>query len=240
MIRDAMCIVWKEWRELMGERGLRGKIGIVATLAVFGVLLPLQLGRAWIESPVILVVWSWVPMFLVSTVIADAIAGERERHTLETLLASRLSDGAIVIGKIAAAVSYAGGVTLASLALGVVTVNVATPGKALAVYPPVVAVALPVVGLSLAVLVAAGGTLISLRSSTVRQAIQATAGVIMIGVLGLAYLARMAPPSWKTALVDYRSHVVGLLAAAVLLAGGAASAVGLVLARFTRSRLIAH
>jgi len=69
--------------------------------------------------------WAWVPLFLVMGVIAYSFAGDRERHTLETLLASRLSNRAILLGKIAAAVGYALRVTLLSLAAGLVTVNVA-------------------------------------------------------------------------------------------------------------------
>lgn len=106
---DVLAVASKEWRELLGPRGFRGKSGIALILVAFGIILPLQTGRAWITAPSVVIAWSWVPMFLVSTVIADAIAGERERHTLETLLATRLSDNAILFGKIAAAIGYAGG-----------------------------------------------------------------------------------------------------------------------------------
>ena len=37
------------------------------------------------------VMWMWFSLLLVINVVADSFAGERERHTLETLLASRLS-----------------------------------------------------------------------------------------------------------------------------------------------------
>ena len=123
---DVLAVASKEWRALLGQRGFRGKTGIVLFLAAFGIILPLQAGRAWITSPSLAIAWSWVPMFLVSTVIADAFAGERERHTLETLLATRLSDNAILFGKIVAAIGYAGAMTLASLLLGEVAVNLAT------------------------------------------------------------------------------------------------------------------
>ena len=136
---DAWAIIWKEWREMLGQRGLRGKSGLLLTIGVFGIALPLQAGRAWIESPVLLVTWSWVPMFLVSTVIADAFAGERERHTLETLLATRLSDRTILFGKMGAAIGYAAAITVASLVLGVLTVNVAVADRGIvdifAVHP---------------------------------------------------------------------------------------------------------
>jgi ABC-type transport system involved in cytochrome c biogenesis ATPase subunit len=103
-MKQTLAVAWKEWRELIGQRGLSGKQGIVLFSVTFGILLALTNGRAWITSPAIALAWSWVPMFLVMTVIADAFAGERERHTLETLLASRLSDGAILFGKMGAAI----------------------------------------------------------------------------------------------------------------------------------------
>src|SRR5688500_3397695 len=120
---DAFSIVWQEWREVMGQRGLRGKSGILLNIGVFGGVLPLQFGPEWVTRPGSAIVWSWVPMYLVMTVITDAFAGERERHTLETLLATRLSDHAILFGKIIAAIAYAGAITFAALILGVITVN---------------------------------------------------------------------------------------------------------------------
>ena len=72
-------------------------------IAVFGVFLPLQNGASWVTSPITMVYWAWMPLMLVTGVIADSFAGERERHTLETLLASRLPDRAILLGKVAAA-----------------------------------------------------------------------------------------------------------------------------------------
>src|SRR5688572_30714367 len=102
-MNDAWWIARKEWRELLGQGGMQGRQGMLLFLGAFGLLLPLMNGRAWIESPLLAVTWSWVPMFLVMTVIADAFAGERERHTLETLLATRLSEPAILFGKMGAA-----------------------------------------------------------------------------------------------------------------------------------------
>ncbi len=168
----AMAIVWKEWREQFGGRGLRGKMGLLLTVVVFGVVMPLQFGRAWTESPALLLVWSWVPMFMVSTVIADAVAGERERRTLETLLASPLSDRAILFGKMAAAIGYAGGVTLASVVLSMIALGIARRRPAPVQASLSVIAVLLGIGLAAAVLVAAIGTLISLRAATVRQAAQ--------------------------------------------------------------------
>ena len=56
--------------------------------------------------------------------IPESFAGERERHTLGTLLASRLPDHAILLGKVAVAVGYAWVMTLMLLLVSLVVVNV--------------------------------------------------------------------------------------------------------------------
>ena len=76
---------------LLQHGGIRSGIlpMVIVPLGLLGVMLPWQMGRAWIESPLSLAVWAWMPLMLMAGLIADSFAGERERHTLETLLASR-------------------------------------------------------------------------------------------------------------------------------------------------------
>ena len=69
-----------------------GRFSLVILVGVFGVFLPLQSGAEWVQSPATVFYWGWVPLMLVGGAVADSFAGERERHTLETLLASRLPD----------------------------------------------------------------------------------------------------------------------------------------------------
>ena len=239
-MNDLVAVAWKEWRELLGQRGFRGKQGIGLFLLAFGIVLPLQSGPGWITSPMTAVAWSWVPMFLVSTVIADAIAGERERHTLETLLASRLSDDAILFGKIGAAIAYAAVVTVASLLLGLIAVNVANRGQGLVLYPLSTIVAMCVLGLLGAMLVATIGVLISLRAATVRQAQQTLGGTIIALLLVPMMAVRWMPAAWKQGLLSnaVSGALLGIaaLAAFVLIDAGL---VALVMARFRRAWLIA-
>ena len=61
---------------------------------------------------------------MITAVIADSFAGERERHTLETLLASRLSDHSILFGKIAASMAYGWLISLSCILAGAITVNI--------------------------------------------------------------------------------------------------------------------
>ncbi len=243
MITDVWTVMWKEWKELLRQRGsLRGGMwSLLIVVAVFGVFLPLQTGRAWVESPLGLIYWAWVPLFMVSGVIADSFAGERERHTLETLLASRLSDRAILLGKVGAAVGYGWGLAMTAMLVGLVTVNLAHGRGELLLYPATVFGG--IVGLSLlaAGLVAGAGVLISLRAATVRQAAQTMSIAIMLLLFVPVFGAQALPTEWKVrlaqAVMEADVERIVLVAAAVLIVldlGLLAAA----MARFQRARLI--
>ena len=67
--------------------------------------------------------------------IPDSFAGERERHTLEPLLATPLSDRAILFGMISAAVGYGWGITLISMVIGLLATNLIPVHEDLLLYP---------------------------------------------------------------------------------------------------------
>ncbi len=238
---DVLAVAWKEWTEQFGQRGVRGYQGILLTLLVFGVVLPLQNGPSWITSPIVGVAWSWVPMFLVSTVIADAIAGERERHTLETLLASRLSDRAILFGKMSAAVGYAGAVTTLSLLSGLIAVNLAHREAGLLLYAAPVVLVLCLGGMLGAVFVASVGVLISLRARTVRQAQQTLFGAILVLLLAPVVALRLLPTEWKhVTLTGLVTPGQLWIAAGLACAAVDAGLVAFLIRRFRRTRLVAE
>ncbi len=243
MIGDVWTIMLKEWKELLLQRGnMRGGwLSLLVMIAVFGVYLPLQTGRGWVETPATLAIWLWVPLFLVTSVVADSFAGERERHTLETLLASRLSDRAILCGKVGAAVGYAWGITIAMLLIGVVTVNVFHGRGELVFYPPPVFVGAVVLTLLAAVLVSCVGVLVSLRASTVRQAAQ-TMGIAIMLLLFVPMFGFQALP--REVQRDFVLAVSGLdvgnlvAAAGVVLLALDVVFLAAALARFQRAKLI--
>ena len=164
----------KEWKELLRQRGsLRGGFfGVLVFMGVLGILLPIQFGAEWVESASQMIIWGWLPFLLVSGVIANSFAGERERHTLETLLASRLSDRAILFGKVAAAISYGWGLSMACMLLGLITVNVVHGKGQLLMYDWEIGLGTIVFSFLIAALGSGLGILVSLRASTVRQAQQ--------------------------------------------------------------------
>jgi ABC-2 type transport system permease protein len=171
-MRDLLTVMNKELTETILMTGGRSRLGLLFSLVVFGVLVPLQIGPPWIESPIALMYWAWVPLYMTNGVVADSFAGERERHTLETLLATRLPDSAILYGKIAAGVIFGWGLTLANVLAGLITINLVYGHERTIMYHPLYALSIMIVSLTMSVLAAAIGVLISLRASSVRQASQ--------------------------------------------------------------------
>lgn len=242
MLTDVTTIIWKEAKELFLQapkfRG--GWLGMLVFLGVFGVYLPLQSGAEWVNSSMNLVMWAWLPYLLVNSIVADSFAGERERHTLETLLASRLSDRAILIGKIAASLLYGWGITLAAVLVGLITVNVAHGESRLLLFPAPLFAGILVITLLIAALSAGLGVVVSLRASTVRQAQQ----TLSFGFF-LFFIPVLIFPMLPS---DMQNQVIRLLSGSNPTSMVIAISVGLVVVdlvlfalaaiRFRRSRLI--
>jgi ABC-2 type transport system permease protein len=242
MITDIFTVMWKEFKELLFRRGnLRGGwVGMLFFVAVFGIYMPLQSGTAWVQSPIGLVVWAWVPFLLVSSVIADSFAGERERHTLETLLASRLSDRAILFGKLGAAVGYGWGFSMANILIGLVAVNLVYGQGRLLLFPADIALGVVLVSFLVAAFASGIGVLISLRAATVRQA-QQTFSLVNLLIFVPIFLLPILPDDWKLrisqVLLQINLTQVAIAFVAVLALVDIALVV-IAIARFQRSRLI--
>ena len=243
MIRDVWTMVWKEWREfrdqLLSLR--RGGLSALILALILGVVAPVQLGPEWVESKLIIAYWPFLAATMVSSLIADSVAGERERHTLETLLASRLADPAILLGKIIAAVLYGLGFAVANLTIGLIAVNIAHREVAPILFGTqrfVVTIALTILA---SLLMAGIGVFISLRASTVKQAQQAFGIAIIVLTMGplllfnaLGYETQQAFLRRLASLGETRIElyaIAGLSVASVIVIGAA-------LARFRRGKLV--
>ena len=242
MIGDITTVMTKEWREFFVSGGSRrtGLVFLLIVLAIFGLYLPYRAGPVLISSPWIVVLYAFVlPVLLMSNIIADAIAGERERHTLETLLASRLSDRAIILGKLGAAVGYSVALAVITALVGMVAANLQGGGSfqfySFGVFASIVAFAL-----LLSFLYASFGVLVSLRANTVRQA-QLTMGVSMLVIYLLPILVYgTLSDTTRQRFLDWISTAnwatVAYIAAALILID--LIAITVVILRFQRSRLI--
>lgn len=197
MIADILTVAGKELREMLmfGDSRGRSKLSLLVLLVIFGVVIPLQSGRDWVTSPVSAMVWAWMPYMWVYSVVADSFAGERERHTLEALLATRLSDRAILFGKLLAALAYGFTLTWAILLVSLVTVNAAVRGEGLLLFSPVMALGAIMFSILVSGLSASIGVLVSLRASSVRQAQQWMSFGILILFLPLM-LIQFIPKAW--------------------------------------------
>jgi ABC-2 type transport system permease protein len=243
VIGDIWTVMWKEWKELLIRRGSArtGWLSLAIVILVMGIAPAMQTGPAWVNSVMTVVFSLWMPLFLVPGLACDAFAGERERHTLETLLASRLSDHAILVGKMATMISYGWMLTLVTMLVSLVAVNVAHGGGGLLLYPPTIGIGIVVSGLLTSWLAAGVGILVSLRASSVRQAQQTISIARMVLVLGPTFGAQALPVEWKAtiarALLGIDLVSIALIVALVIALIDAGLLVAAML-RFRRPRLI--
>jgi ABC-2 type transport system permease protein len=212
-MNDLWTMIWKEWKDFLWSGGRSDLLRPLLNIAVVGIILPVSFSRDWINldpAPVLIVLFT--PFMFVILIISDAIAGERERHTLETLLASRISDRAILLSKVLVAVAYNWAVTLFCLLLGALVVNLSQRLRPWEFYKPISLFSVVLILCFLTTLLAAsGGVLISLRSATVRQASQTMLlGLIILG-LAISTVIRLLPPGLTASLTPSQMILIIVL-----------------------------
>jgi ABC-2 type transport system permease protein len=232
-------MIMKETRELFSQGGLAGYLPTLVFLAMGGVVYPLISWSSWIQLGELA-----IPLILLLTFqqvvssAADSFVGERERHTLETLLASRMPDRAILLGKIGALVGYGLGMNFSLLALGWLAITLVHGRERMGFYPLDLLLLTLGLGLVVTILAASAGVLVSLRSATARQAQQVLAigGLVVTfgGTFGLLELTSSLLPTWGIvlSLAQLLALLLGLLTVidSIVLT--------LALERFQRSRLM--
>ena len=243
---DVLTVMWKEKKGLLRYHGsgTRGMLMLVVPALMLGIVLPLQIGGELVKGPWSLLASVLIPLMLVGMMIPESFAGERERHTLETLLASRLPDRAILFGKVALTVAYAWTMTLMVLLLSLVTLNAAQRDGQLLLYTPTMVLANVALSFLLAGFMAGLGVLISLRSATVQGAQQTLMTATMLPLM----LLQVIPFLFLSAVPNGRARLRVLLAAAnptqimliviAVLAVIDVALLAVVMARFRRARLM--
>jgi ABC-2 type transport system permease protein len=242
-MNDLWTVMTKEWREYFAPGGSRrgGVVTLLIFFAMFGVFLPLELSHGFADSIVALLFYGIsVPLSTVMGIIADAFAGERERHTLETLLASRLSDRSILLGKLGAAVGYSWLMSLLMALLALVVASLKN-GGAFQFYATSIWVGILILSVLFALLYASVGVLLSLRAATVRQVQQALTVALLVIVIGPILLYAQALSAQQRqqfeAWAATHSTQLGLIIFGVIAAIDLALLVASLLG-FRRSRLI--
>ncbi|MBZ5676969.1 MAG: ABC transporter permease [Acidobacteriia bacterium] len=244
MTADFVTVLWKEWKEIAMERsaGSTGSYRPLILIAVFGILFPLRMGPERFFSAAGLLAPTFFSAIVITAVIADSFAGERERHTLETLLASRLSDRSILFGKIAACVAYGWLISISCIVAGAITVNVTNWHGQILMFHDAASWLLFLFGPPLlGGAIAAAGVLVSLHATTVRQAQQTLSIGFAVVFIGTIFGSSMLPKDWQAWFV--RILVTWSQADLVLAAAGVLLVIDLALlaagmARFQRARLV--
>ncbi|HEY7975719.1 MAG TPA: ABC transporter permease [Ktedonobacterales bacterium] len=241
-MNDLWTVMTKEWREYFAPGGSRrsGILSMLIFLGLFGVFLPLEFGSGFVDSFFAVFYYGVsVPLSMVMGVIADAFAGERERHTLETLLASRLSDRSILLGKLGAAVGYSWVLSLLASLLALVVANL-RGGGTFRFYATSIWVSIIVVSLLVSLLYASLGVLLSLRAATVRQVQQALTVSFLVIFLGPVLIFQALGPHSRQ---QFSAWALTHLTQAGIIAGVVIAVVDVVLVAiallgFRRTRLI--
>jgi len=244
---DIWIVGKKELKELLvaygGRRGWL--LQMIIFIGMFGLLLPLSQKELWMRGWMPAIFFPCMPLFVANWVVADSFAGERERKTLETLLATRLPDRAIFLGKVLAALIYAWTFTVFSLVTSLIGLNLVKGTPGLYLYPPLVLLAGLVGPLLTGLLIIGLGVFISLRAKSVRAA-QQTLGLPMFllffGIgFGLPALAEALPEGIRQDLLRWLAATdpavagVGLL---LVLIGADVALLTLAVRHFRRTRLI--
>jgi ABC-2 type transport system permease protein len=237
-MNDCSAMYWKECKDLFSQGKTQLLLRLLIIIAI-SVWLPLQLFSNWVQMPVLGVLVLLInPLLIVLSFVTDTFAGERERHTLESLLATRLSNWSIVVGKMAALVTLSWGMTLVTLLVSLIVANIQTGMSSWSFYPPDRLLTFLLLSLVFSVLITAIGIVISLRATTVRQAQQMLSyGMVGLGVLLSLLAAGGAHLSFFSQLATLSATQAFLVLSGVIIIIDIAL-LALVLSLFRRSRLL--
>ena len=238
---DLWTVIRKEWLELLALGG--GKRGAFLraffSIGLLGVIWPWLLGAPFIGSVLPVLFATMTATMYVSAIIPDSFPGERERHTLETMLATRLPDAAILYGKVIAVVLYGILASVVIIGVGWVTVNLKEPGPVL-LYTRRVLAGAAVFAVLGSTFMAALGTVISLRAQTVKQAQQVlTTGMMFLFIMP-ALMAEAWPRGWAWLVENLSGRAAAASATriAIALVIGQIVLFAIAQSRFKRNQLL--
>ena len=209
MIRDSLIVAEKELRELFASRSTRILAFQIAILGIiFGGFIPYSQGPYWIAETYLLGFhFVFVPFVVTFPFVTDCFAGERERKTLETLLATRLDEKALFLGKSLSVFAFSYIQVLMVVLMGMATINaywrIEAGGKGLFLYSPPALFALFGLSAAMVALATAIGVFVSLRAESVRAA-QRITGVINLAILlPLFFVLALLTLDWFSVMAGF-------------------------------------
>jgi ABC-2 type transport system permease protein len=239
MFDDILSVVWKERKSQFRVRGSRLRfLMMLFSPLLLGTIFPITWGPKWLAELPPLVVATITSVILVAVTVPESIAGERERHTLETLLASRLPDRAILLGKLLVPVAVGVGAALLANLCSLIVVNVAHWQGEILFFSPPIALGSLALSFLMALLTAGAGVFVSLKVATAQEAAQILTFAIIIPPM----LLQLVPLLFRDQMKQFLDSVNGPHLLLTVLAVLMVLDVVVLLAamtRFKRSRLIA-
>ena len=238
MLEDILTVIWKERRSQFQVRGSRMRfVALLASPFLLGTIFPITWGPDWLSEVPPLFVATLTSVIIVAVMVPESIAGERERHTLETLLASRLPDRAILIGKLLVPMAVGCGLAILANLCSVVAVNIAHWQGRIVFFTAPIALGSLALSFLMALLTAGAGVFVSLKASTAQEAAQ----ILTFGILIPPMLLQIVPLLFREQMTRFLDTVDGpqllLIVLAVLVVLDVAVLLAAV-ARFQRARLI--
>jgi len=209
LLAQTLVIMKKEWSELRStlfsvHNLLAGVWPVLLFCAAFGVYEPFRLGPAWLGSPLMVLSCSvLLPFVVIGFISPYSFVGEREHGTLEPLLATPVSDQAILFGKIGMAVLYGWGVALVNMLLGLGSINLFLANGRFLHFPPGILIPTVLLSLFFSLLVAIMGTNSSFYARTLLDAQRNHVMALLIPMLLPAFfVGPFMPEAWKGTIVQ--------------------------------------
>lgn len=197
----------KEWMDInsMFYSFQNLQAGVLPILFLSGALAvyePIKIGPEWLQTPIMMVSFVvLIPFAVIGFISPNSIVGERIQRTLEPLLATPVTDQAILFGKIGAAVVYGWGITLINMLLGLVVINISFAGGEVLLYPTNMLAPIILLSLLFSFLVAIWGVNFSLYAASLLDAMNNLAVVLFVPMLVTAFMGSpVVPKTWQAML----------------------------------------
>jgi ABC-2 type transport system permease protein len=233
------AVVWKEWRETFRlGRAMRSTSFRFLLLVVFASILGWRQGQAFGRDFSTVILLAEFTVLATFPVVTDVFAGEKERHTLETLLASSASERDILLGKFLAILLFGVGFACLACLVEVATVLARFGASSLSGMSLSLILSGLLVGAASGAVLTSLGVVFSLHSNTVRTANQLFAYTIVGLLFATTSAVRSLPATWVATVSDWRMHTpaaIQVLAVVAIMTGLSAIILGIGLATFKRA-----
>jgi len=171
--------------------GTTGVLICAFALLALGILLPWRLGFDFLDAMVLLA-YTFLPALLIAPVVAESFAGDREHAQVPATSEGRRQS---IYAKVAASALYGWSSALLALVLGIATVNISAEPWILP--PPLLAIDLALISLSVSVFTASIAAAVSIRARSAKYAKRTLRQGFLLLLVLLIYSSRFMPAEWK-------------------------------------------